>query len=128
MKNVLMIAVAALVVFVASVPHAAAQRGGGQAQTFNQPDGPRDVTVGAIPGVVAAGARWQLAWQGTDNADGIVGTDDGGLLFAQEQPNQVSKLDKDDRVSVAVRGTHGAGSVTVDATGRILAAERTCTD
>ena len=61
---------------------------------------PRDVTVTAIPGVVAAGARWQVVWQGFDNADGIVGTSDGGLLFAQEQPNTVRKLDKNDKNSV----------------------------
>src|SRR5258708_616171 len=67
---------------------AAEQRGAAQ------PQGAREVTVAGIPGVVAAGAKWTLAWQGTDNADGIVGTDDGGLLFAQEQPSQVSKLDK----------------------------------
>jgi gluconolactonase len=86
------------------------------------------VTVAAIAGVVAAGARWQLAWQGPDNADGIVAAGDDGLLFAQEQPNQVSKLDRNDRVSVLVRDTHGAGALAIDAKGRILAVERTCTD
>jgi gluconolactonase len=101
---------------------AAGQRGAAQ------PQGVREVIVTEIPGVVAAGAKWTLAWQGTDNADGIVGTDDGGLLFAQEQPNQVSKLDKDDHVSVFLRDTHGAGALSVDTNGRILAVERTCTD
>ena len=90
--------------------------------------GVREVTVSAIPGVIAAGAKWTLAWHGTDNADGIVGTADGGLLFAQEQPSRVSKLDKNDRVSVFLEDTHGAGALTVDSNGRILAAERTCTD
>jgi gluconolactonase len=99
-----------------------AQRGGGQ------PQGVRDARVTAIPGVVAAGATWTIAWQGTDNADGIVGTADGGLLFAQEQPNQVSTLDVNDRVSVVLRDTHGAGALTIDAAGRIIAVERTCTD
>jgi gluconolactonase len=99
-----------------------AQRGAGQ------PQGARDVRVTAIPGVVAAGAAWTIAWQGADNADGIVGTADGGLLFAQEQPSQVSKLDANDRVSVFLRDTHGAGALTVDAGGRIIAVERTCTD
>jgi gluconolactonase len=103
-------------------PVAAAQRGGGQ------PAPAREVTVAGIPGVVAAGAAWKLAWQGTDNADGLVGTDDGGVLFAQEQPNRVSKLDRNDRVSVVVADTHGAGSVAIDGRGRILAVERTCTD
>jgi gluconolactonase len=93
-----------------------------------QPPGTREVTVAAIPGVVAAGAKWTVAWQGTNNADGIVGTEDGGLLFAQEQPSQVSKLDTDDHVSVFLRDTHGTGALSVDTRGRILAVERTCTD
>jgi gluconolactonase len=88
----------------------------------------RDVAVPAIPDVIAAGAKWQLVWQGTDNADGIVGTSDGGLLFAQEQPNDIRKLDKNDKDSVYVKDTHGAGAVAIDAQGRILAVQRTCTD
>jgi gluconolactonase len=88
----------------------------------------RDVAVTAIPDVIAAGAKWQLVWQGTDNADGIVGTSDGGLLFAQEQPNDIRKLDKNDKDSVYVKDTHGAGAVAIDAQGRILAVQRTCTD
>lgn len=98
-----------------------AQRGGaGQ--------GVREVTISALPGVVAAGAEWSVAWQGTDNADGLVGTADGGLLFAQEQPRRISKLDAMDRVSVFLRDTHGVGSIGIDSKGRIVAVERTCTD
>ena len=98
-----------------------AQRGG-------QPQGAREVIVSAIPGLVSAGSRWMLAWQGTDNADGIIGTDDGGLLFAQEQPNRISKLDANDKVSVALEDTHGTGAIAIDARGRVLAVQRTCTD
>src|SRR5260221_5223010 len=100
----------------------AQERGGAQ------PQGVREATVTEIPGVVAAGAKWTLAWQGTNNADGSVGTEDGGLLFAQEQPSQVSKLDKDDHVSVFLSDTHGTGALSVDTKGHILAVERTCTD
>src|SRR5262245_46441540 len=96
-----------------------AQRGG-------QPQGPRQVPITAIPGVVAANSRWLLAWQGTNNADGILGTDDGGLLFAQEQPNRISKLDGNDKVSVAIEDTHGTGAIAIDAKGRVLAVQRTC--
>jgi len=99
----------------------AAQRGGaGQ--------GVREVTVTAIPGVVAAGATWSTAWQGTDNADGLVGTPDGGLLFAQEQPRRISKLDAMDRASVFLSDTHGVGSIGIDSKGRVIAVERTCSD
>ena len=90
--------------------------------------GVRDVTITEIPGVVSAGAKWTVAWQGTDNADGIVGTSDGGLLFAQEQPNRISKLDRNDRVSSFLEDTHGAGAVSLDAKGRVFVVERTCTD
>jgi gluconolactonase len=98
-----------------------AQRGGAA-------PGTREVTVTGIPGVVAAGATWSVAWQGTDNADGLVGTADGGLLFAQEQPRRISKLDAMDRVSIFLSDTHGVGSIGIDSKGRIVAVERTCTD
>ena len=87
----------------------------------------RAVTVTEIPGVVAAGATWTLAWAGADNADGIVGAD-GGLLFAQEQPNRISRLGRGDVASVYVENTRGAGALSMDTTGRIVAAERSCTD
>jgi gluconolactonase len=104
------------------VSSAAAQQRGGAAGAV------RDVTVTGIPGVVAAGTTWMVAWQGTDNADGIVGTEDGGLLFAQEQPSVVSKLDRSNRVSVFLTDTHGTGALSVDVKGRIFGVERTCTD
>ena len=88
----------------------------------------RDATVTEIPGVVAAGAKWTIAWQGTDNADGIVGSPDGGLLFAQEQSSRIRKLDSSDVVSLYVENTAGAGSVSLDPAGRVFAVQRTCTD
>ena len=106
----------------------AAQQKGGGGRGFAQPEGTREVTVTAIPGVVAAGAQWTLAWQGTDNADGIIASSDGGLLFAQEQPNRISKLGKNNKVSVFLEDTHGTGALSIDAKGQLLAVERTCTD
>jgi len=108
----------ALVIAIGSLSVVAAQ----------QPAPLKEVTVSAIPGVVAAGAKWTLVWGGADNADGLVGTPDGGVLFAQEQPKRVSKIDRNDKVSVYVENTHGAGSLTLDTKGRLLAVERTCTD
>ncbi|HWE05823.1 MAG TPA: DUF2277 family protein [Rhizomicrobium sp.] len=88
----------------------------------------RDVTVAAIPGVIAQGAKWSVAWQGTDNADGIVGTPDGDLLFAQEQPNRISKLDQSAHATPFLEDTHGAGAISIGKKGQIFAVERTCTD
>jgi len=105
-----------------------AQPRAGKQAAFTQPEGLREVTVKEIPGVVAAGANWTLVWQGPDNADGIAGTADGGVLFAQEQPSRISKLDRNGNVSVFLEDTQGAGAVSIDSKGRILAVERTCTD
>ncbi|HEY3159523.1 MAG TPA: SMP-30/gluconolactonase/LRE family protein [Vicinamibacterales bacterium] len=99
-----------------------------QQNTFPQPTAAKEVTVTAIPGVIAAGAKWKLVWQGPDNADGIIGTKDGGLLFAQEQPSTVGMLDPNDKFSILVRDTHGTGALAYDNKGRLIGAERTCSD
>ena len=98
-----------------------------QPKGFPQPPPARDVTVAAIPGVLAAGAKWSLVWQGNETADGIVGYD-GGLLFAQEQTNRINKLDKNGKFSVFLSNPHGPGAVAIGPKGQILAVERTCTD
>jgi gluconolactonase len=86
------------------------------------------VTVTAISRVIDAGAKWTLAWQGSENADGILGTKDGGLLFAQEQNNHVMKLDKKGKVSIFA-SAHGPGAVAIGPPqDRVLVVERTCTD
>jgi gluconolactonase len=99
-----------------------------QPNTFLQPTAAKEVMVTAIPGVIAAGAKWKLVWQGSDNADGIIGTKDGGLLFAQEQPSTIGMLDPNDKFSIFVRDTHGTGALAYDNKGRLIGAERTCSD
>jgi gluconolactonase len=98
-----------------------AQRDGG-------PPAPRPVQITAIPGVIAADAAWTIAWQGPDNADGLVGAPDGSVLFAQEQPRRVSRLDEANRLSTYLEGTRGVGSIALDGQGRLWGVERTCTD
>jgi hypothetical protein len=90
--------------------------------------GEREAVVTAIPGVIAAGAKWQLIWADFKTADGIVGSPDGGVLFAQEQSDSIRKLDVNDKEFIYVTDTHGAGSVSLDAQGRLFAVQRTCTD
>jgi gluconolactonase len=90
--------------------------------------GEREANVAAIPGVVAAGAKWQLVWADFKTADGIVGTPDGGVIFAQEQSDSVKKLDAGGKEWTLVPFSHGVGSVSLDAQGRLYAVERTCTE
>jgi gluconolactonase len=86
---------------------------------------PRDVTVAAIPGVIAAGQQWKFLWHDAgNNGDGIVGTKDGGLLIAQNDKSDVVKLDKDGKPSVAYTGTNTGGSLSMNAKGELFIVER----
>lgn len=89
---------------------------------------PQDVTSTAIPGVIAGGQKWKVAWQGEATADGMVGTDDGGLIFAQEQSNRIIKIDANDNVTILLATSHGPGALAIGPDGAIYAVERSCTD
>jgi gluconolactonase len=88
------------------------------------PPAERQITVSSIPGIVAPGAQWKMVWSGTDDADGIVGTSDGGVIFAQRAVSRVRKLDPDGKTSVLVENTDAAGSLAVDDQGQIIAVLR----
>ncbi len=112
-----------LVLFAFSLALAPAQ----QPRNFPQPPPAKEVTITAIPGVVAAGAKWTEVWHGTQTADGMVGFK-GGILFAQEQSNHINRLDKNDKFSVYLTNPHGPGAIAISPKGVILVVERTCTD
>ncbi len=77
--------------------------------------GVREYKVEAIPGVIAAGQQWKFLWQEVgNNGDGIVGTDDGALLLAQNDNSKVLKLDKDGKTSVAYSDTHTGGALSMN--------------
>jgi gluconolactonase len=102
------------------------QQGNAQ-RVFPVPPPPREAKITAIPGVIDAGAKWTLVWQGDQNADGIVGYK-GGLLFAQEQSNHVMRLDSSGKVSIFL-SANGPGAVTIGPPmDRIIVVERSCTD
>jgi gluconolactonase len=90
--------------------------------------GENNARVTAIPGVVAAGARWQSVWADYVSADGIVGTSDGGVIFAQEQSDSIKKLMPDGTEYTFLEDLHGIGSVSLDVEGRLFGVERTCTE
>jgi gluconolactonase len=83
-----------------------------------EPAGAKDYAVMEIPGVIAAGQKWKEVWQVSgNNADGIIGTKDGGLLIAQNDNSAVVKLDKNGKVSVAYSGTNTGGAVSMNSKG-----------
>ena len=90
--------------------------------------GEKPADIDAIPGVISGDAEWEIAWAGPMTADGMSATPEGHLLFAQEQSNSIRRLWPDGREWVEVPYVHGAGAVSVDGQGRMLAVERSCTD
>lgn len=89
------------------------------------PPGLRDYNVIAIPGVIAAGERWTFLWQEAgNNGDGIVGTDDGGLLIAQNDNSRVIKLDRNGKPSVVYSDTRTGGSLSMNSKGEVFIVQR----
>ena len=82
-------------------------------------------TVTAIPGVIEAGQKWTKVWETSgNNADGLVGTPDGGLLIAQNDNAQVLKLDRDGKTSVAYKDTNTGGALSFSAKGALFIVQR----
>jgi gluconolactonase len=82
-------------------------------------------TVTAIPGVIAAGQKWTKVWETSgNNADGIVGTPDGGLLIAQNDNAQVLKLTPDGKTSVVHRDTNTGGALSFSPKGALFIVQR----
>jgi gluconolactonase len=117
---------AALIATCKTPPPARGGRGpGGGARGVPPPQGVRDYTVTEIPGVISAGRKWTFVWQQAgNNGDGIVGTDDGGLLLAQNDSSKVVKLDKNGSPSVAYSDTHTGGALAMSSKGQLFIVER----
>jgi gluconolactonase len=119
---------AALIATCKTPPAARGGRGPGGARGGApgvQPPGVRDSVVTAIPGVIRAGQKWTFFWQQAgNNGDGIVGTDDGGLLLAQNDSSTVVKLDKNGSPSIAYSDTHTGGALSMNSKGQLFIVER----
>jgi len=109
-----------------AAPEGGGGRGAARGQTQAQAPVPREVTISAIPGVVAAGAKWTKIWQQAGNsADGIIPDKDGNVLVAQEDYDTVLKIDPNGKSSVFVANAKGIGSISMDRQGRLYGAHRT---
>lgn len=42
-------------------------------RNFSQQPPPTQITITALPGIIAANSQWKMVWQGTATADGIAG-------------------------------------------------------
>ncbi len=90
-----------------------------------RPTGPFPYSVKAIPGVVAAGARWKLIWvHNGNNADGMVAQPDGSVLAAQNDDSAVVRITPDGHSSIVYVDTDTGGSLAENKLGQLFIAER----
>jgi sugar lactone lactonase YvrE len=99
--------------------------GAGRGAAPAAPAGSADYTVPAIAGVIAAGQKWTVVYTTTgNNADGIIASDDGGLLLAQNDNGQVVKLDRSHQPTILYRDTNTGGALTRSSKGALFVASR----
>ena len=99
--------------------------GGPGRGAFPQPTQVREYTITSIPGVVAAGEKWQDVWQETgNNDDGIIGTKDGGVLIAQNDKSDVVQVNPKGTASVVYSDTNTGGALTMSKQGVLFLASR----
>ncbi len=120
-------------------PPAAAPRGGGAGRAGGgaapggaaapgrgaAPAGPVEYTVMALPGVIAGGQRWTSIYQTTgNNADGIIASEDGGVLIAQNDNGMVVKLDPKGQATIVHRDTNTGGALARSPKGPLFVVSR----
>ena len=103
----------------------AAGRGSGGPVNPDAPPTSKDYTVTEIRGGSAAGQKWISVWTGTgNNADGIIASNDGGILAAQNTNSSVLKIDKSGRPSFPYKDTNTGGALSMNKKGALFIVER----
>jgi len=83
------------------------------------------VLSSGINGIVAAGSAWEQvwAWNG-NNADGPVATEDGGLLFANNDASNVIRLNPDGSSEIVYANTNTGGALSRNKQGELFVLSR----
>ncbi|MGH2842594.1 MAG: SMP-30/gluconolactonase/LRE family protein [Solirubrobacteraceae bacterium] len=107
-------------------PPAAPNFGGNRRRGRRPPPPPKPPThVSAIPDIIAAGKHWKVIWhEEGNNADGIVGLDDGSVLVAQQDNSDVVKVEPNGHASVVYQDTDTGGALSMNKQGQLFDAER----
>lgn len=86
---------------------------------------PKDVISMSIPGVIAAGQKWKVIWSDEgNNADGIVGAEDGSVLIGQNDKSDVVRVDKKGKASVVYTDTNTGGTLGMNNKSELFVAAR----
>ncbi len=86
------------------------------------PEPPATETVApGIPGVVAAGTKVVVVKDGYQSTEGAIAMPDGTLAFTEPGASKVYKVDKNDKITLFLEGTHRANGLALDSKGRLIA-------
>lgn len=90
-----------------------------------EPDpGPREYMISGIGNVVSPGERWSVILSDIgNNADGLVGLDDGSLLIAQNSRGGIVKVEADGELMYPYPDTRTGGALSLSTTGALFVAE-----
>jgi gluconolactonase len=100
------------------------QPSAGQPAAPPEPPAPPPAT--AIPGVIAAGQTWKTVWSWEgNNADGIIDGGKGTVMFANNDANNVMRLDPATGLATIIhRDTNTAGAVSRSKNGALFLVSR----
>jgi hypothetical protein len=107
------------------IPEPAAGGGGGRGGGGGQaPVEFANAPVEAIPGVVAAGQRWRLIWEGSgNNTDSPIATD-RGILLAMNDLSQIMEISLDGTTEVLYTDTYTGGAMALTPDGTLYVGQR----
>lgn len=111
---------------LATCKHLATPSSSGAPPGFKPPSGEaHEYSIETIQGVIAAGTHWRTVWSvDGNNADGIVGTPDGGLLIAQNNNSAVVALDPNGKTTVVFQNTNTGGALSMSKSGALFIVQR----
>lgn len=79
----------------------------------------------AIPGVIATGQRWETVWWWAgNNADGPIATEDGGVMFANNDASNVIRLNPDGSAEIVYTDTNTGGALSRSKNGDLFLLQR----
>ena len=96
-------------------------------QTGRVMPAPRQVVPAssAIPAVISAGQNWERVWSWNGNqADGHIATEDGGLMFANNDASNVIRLNLDGSAEIVYDNTNTGGALSRSKNGELFLLER----
>jgi gluconolactonase len=90
------------------------------------PEPPAPPASTAIPGVIAAGQTWKVVWHWEgNNADGPIAGDNGTMLFANNDANNVMRLDPATGLATIIhKDTNTGGALSRSKNGALFLASR----